>query len=162
MFRCARIQGLDTMEGLLLFGKEHVYIVDGLTVLRSREVRDIESIPPQLQEPILPSPGPGSPTRPRSMRQSYKFHYEDIRLVLFLLSRFHFFCCLFFHSLFSFVELREVHKRRYLLQPMALEVFSSDGRNQLLAFQRKIRNKVYHRSVICFVIFSLRLLYANV
>lgn len=32
---------------------------------------------------------------------------------------------------------------------MALEVFSSDGRNQLLAFQRKIRNKVYHRSVIC-------------
>lgn len=68
------------MEGLLLFGKEHVYIVDGLTVLRSREVRDIESIPPQLQEPILPSPGPGSPTRPRSMRQSYKFHYEDIRL----------------------------------------------------------------------------------
>lgn len=118
MFRCARIQGLDTMEGLLLFGKEHVYIVDGLTVLRSREVRDIDSLPPHLQEPILPSPGPGSPTRAHSMRHSYKFHYEDIR---------------------------EVHKRRYLLQPMALEVFSSDGRNQLLAFQRKIRNKVYHR-----------------
>lgn len=40
---------------------------------------------------------------------------------------------------------REVHKRRYLLQPMALEVFSGDGRNYLLAFPRKLRNKVYHR-----------------
>jgi len=40
---------------------------------------------------------------------------------------------------------REVHKRRYLLQPMALEVFSSDGRNYLLSFPRKIRNKVYQR-----------------
>lgn len=40
---------------------------------------------------------------------------------------------------------REVHKRRYLLQPMALEVFSGDGRNYLLAFPRKVRNKVYHK-----------------
>lgn len=40
---------------------------------------------------------------------------------------------------------REVHKRRYLLQPMALEVFSGDGRNYLLAFSRKVRNKVYQR-----------------
>lgn len=40
---------------------------------------------------------------------------------------------------------REVHKRRYLLQPMALEVFSGDGRNYLLAFPRKARNKVYQR-----------------
>lgn len=36
-------------------------------------------------------------------------------------------------------------KRRYLLQPTALEVFSKDGRNYLLAFPRKIRNKVYQR-----------------
>lgn len=39
----------------------------------------------------------------------------------------------------------EVHKRRYLLQPMALEIFSGDGRNYLLAFPRKVRNKVYQR-----------------
>jgi hypothetical protein len=42
-------------------------------------------------------------------------------------------------------SLREVLKRRYLLQPMALEVFSGDGRNYLLAFPRKVRNKVYQR-----------------
>lgn len=47
-------------------------------------------------------------------------------------------------DVFIFV-VREVHKRRYLLQPMALEVFSGDGRNYLLAFPRKVRNKVYQR-----------------
>ncbi|KAH0568814.1 WD repeat and FYVE domain-containing protein 3 [Cotesia glomerata] len=115
MFRCARIQGLDTTEGLLLFGKEHFYVIDGFTLLKSREIRDIESLP-DAYEPILPSPG--SPRRSRAMRQCSKFNYEDIR---------------------------EVHKRRYLLQPIALEVFSGDGRNYLLAFPRKVRNKVYQR-----------------
>lgn len=76
MFRCARIQGLDTTEGLLLFGKEHFYVVDGFTLLKSREIRDIESLP-EAYEPILPSPG--SPRRSRAMRQCSKFNYEDIR-----------------------------------------------------------------------------------
>ncbi|CAG9764999.1 unnamed protein product [Ceutorhynchus assimilis] len=118
MFRVARIQGLDTTEGLLLFGLEHCYIVDGFTVLKNREIRDIDSVPNNANEyePILPNPG--SPRRSRTMRQCSKFSYEDIR---------------------------EVHKRRYLLQPMALEVFSGDGRNYLLAFLRKQRNKVYQR-----------------
>lgn len=76
MFRCARIQGLDTTEGLLLFGKEHFYVIDGFTLLKSREIRDIESLP-EAYEPILPSPG--SPRRSRAMRQCSKFNYEDIR-----------------------------------------------------------------------------------
>jgi len=45
----------------------------------------------------------------------------------------------------AFDDMREVHKRRYLLQPIAVEVFSSDGRNFLLVFPRKTRNKVYDR-----------------
>lgn len=119
MFRCARIQGLDTTEGLLLFGQEHCYVIDGFTLLRNREIRDIESVPNNVNEyePILPNPNP-NPNSSRAMRQCSKFSYEDIR---------------------------EVHKRRYLLQPMALEVFSGDGRNYLLAFPRKVRNKVYQR-----------------
>ncbi|CAG9859319.1 unnamed protein product [Phyllotreta striolata] len=118
MFRCARIQGLDTTEGLLLFGQEHCYVVDGFTLLKNREIRDIDCVPPNANEyePIVPNPG--SPRRSRAMRQCSKFSYDDIR---------------------------EVHKRRYLLQPMALEVFSGDGRNYLLAFPRKSRNKVYQR-----------------
>ncbi|CAG9799140.1 unnamed protein product [Chironomus riparius] len=117
MFRCARIQGLDTSEGLILFGKEHCYVVDGFTLLKNREIRDIDSMPNSTYEPILPNPS-GSSRRQQSLRQCSKFAYEDIR---------------------------EVHKRRYLLQPIALEIFSGDGRNYLLSFQRKVRNKVYQR-----------------
>lgn len=118
MFRCARIQGLDTTEGLLLFGKEYCYVVDGFTLIKNREIRDIDSLPPGSFDPILPSPNSSSRRSSQAMRQCSKFSYEDIR---------------------------EVHKRRYLLQPIALEVFSGDGRNYLLSFPRKVRNKVYQR-----------------
>lgn len=77
MFRCARIQGLDTTEGLLLFGQEHCYVVDGFTLLKNREIRDLDGVPSEGYEPILPNPG--SPRRSRSMRQCSKFVYEDIR-----------------------------------------------------------------------------------
>lgn len=114
MFRCARIQGLDTAEGLLLFGKEHFYVIDGFTLLKSKEIKDIDSLPPEFHEPIIPRTSKSSGSCQK--RICSKFSYDDIR---------------------------EVHKRRYLLQPIAVEVFSADGRNYLLAFPRKVRNKVY-------------------
>nr|XP_029733035.1 LOW QUALITY PROTEIN: WD repeat and FYVE domain-containing protein 3-like [Aedes albopictus] len=116
IFRCARIQGLDTFEGLLLFGREHCYVIDGFTLMKNREIRDIDSVPSGSYEPILPNPG--NTRISHELRQNSKFAYEEIR---------------------------EVHKRRYLLQPIALEVFSGDGRNFLLSFPRKVRNKVYQR-----------------
>ncbi|KAL4240237.1 WD repeat and FYVE domain-containing protein 3 [Mactra antiquata] len=112
MFRCARIQGLETAEGLLMFGKEHFHIIDGFTLLAAKEIKDIDTLPENLHDPIIPKSSKGQ-------KKVYnKFAYEDIR---------------------------EVHKRRYLLQPIAIEVFSSDGRNYLLAFPKKIRNKVYSK-----------------
>uniref|UniRef100_A0A8C1A0U4 WD repeat and FYVE domain containing 3 n=1 Tax=Cyprinus carpio carpio TaxID=630221 RepID=A0A8C1A0U4_CYPCA len=116
MYRCARVQGLDTSEGLLLFGKEHFYVIDGFTMTVTREIRDIETLPANMHETIIP----------RGARQSKS-----------QLKR----TC----SIFAYEDIREVHKRRYLLQPMAVEVFSGDGRNYLLAFQKGVRNKVYQR-----------------
>ncbi|CAL1540510.1 unnamed protein product [Lymnaea stagnalis] len=113
MFRCARIQGLDTAEGLLLFGKEHFYVIDGFTLLRTKEIKDIDSLPYEIHDPIIPKSSMGAGSYLKRMYS--RFAYDDIR---------------------------EVHKRRYLLQPIAIEVFSGDGRNHLLAFPRKIRNKV--------------------
>lgn len=39
------------------------------------------------------------------------------------------------------------HYRLFFIafQPIAVEVFSADGRNYLLAFQKGVRNKVYQR-----------------
>ncbi|KAM9447222.1 WD repeat and FYVE domain-containing protein 3 isoform 4-T5 [Clarias gariepinus] len=116
MYRCARVQGLDTSEGLLLFGKEHFYVIDGFTMTVTREIRDIETLPANMHEPIIP----------KGARQSQS-----------QLKR----TC----SIFAYEDIKEVHKRRYLLQPMAVEVFSGDGRNYLLAFQKGVRNKVYQR-----------------
>ncbi|KJH49519.1 Beige/BEACH domain protein [Dictyocaulus viviparus] len=118
MFRCARIQGLETSEGLLLFGREHYYVVDGFTLLKTREIRDLDFLSQDLHDPIVPYTGTGATHPPRSSRLCSKFSYEDIR---------------------------EVHKRRYLLQPIALEVFSADGRNYLLAFPKKMRDRVYEK-----------------
>lgn len=47
MFRCARVQGLDTFEGLLLFGRSYFYVVDGFTLLKTREIRDLDFLPEQ-------------------------------------------------------------------------------------------------------------------
>ncbi|XP_053674040.1 WD repeat and FYVE domain-containing protein 3 [Anopheles nili] len=118
IFRTARIQGLDTYEGLLLFGKEYCYIVDGFTLLCNREIRDIDSLPTDSFEPILPSTASSNSHISRSIRQCSKIFYEDIR---------------------------EIHKRRYLLQPIALEVFCGNGQNYLLSFPQKVRNKVFQK-----------------
>ena len=117
MFRCARIKGLDTVEGLLLFGKEHFYIIDGFTIVNQREVHDIDFIPDNLYEPIIPSV-PGQLAKIKPKREVFKLAYGEVK---------------------------EVHQRRYLLQPIAIEVFSKIGHNYLLAFQRQNRGKVYQK-----------------
>ncbi|KAJ8286942.1 hypothetical protein GJAV_G00045160 [Gymnothorax javanicus] len=108
MYRCARVQGLDTSEGLLLFGKEHFYVIDGFTMTITREIRDIETLPPDMHEAIIPR---GARQGQSQLKRTY--------------------------SIFAYEDIKEVHKRRYLLQPIAVEVFSGDGRNYLLAFQKK-------------------------
>ena len=130
LFRCARVQGLETVDGLLLFGKEHLYVVDGFTQTpTTREIRDISNFPPGTFDPIVPpytlTPGQHNTVKLTAAQQQQSLVYECSRL--------------------SYDEVRELHKRRYLLQPIALEIFSQDGRNHLLAFPPNGRNKVYQR-----------------
>lgn len=42
-------------------------------------------------------------------------------------------------------DIKAVMKRRYLLRPVALELFSSDGRNCLLVFELKDRDQLFER-----------------
>ena len=117
MYRTARIQGLDIVEGLLLFGKDHFYVIDGFTIVNHREVHDIDFIPANQYDPIIPTV-PGQVPKIKPKRQVSKF---------------------------SFDEVKEVHKRRYLLQPIAVEVFTTNGQNYLLSFQKQYRSKVYQK-----------------
>lgn len=126
IYRCARVQGLDTTEGVFLFGKEHFYVLDGYTLWGGKDIVDIDTLTEDTNyEPLIPrgSTGNSGTTAPftnwgssvQTEKKCNKFAYEDIR---------------------------EVHNRRYLLQEIALEIFSNDGRNYLLVFNRKCRNKV--------------------
>ena len=47
----------------------------------------------------------------------------------------------------SYVQIREVHKRRYLLRHCALEVFSNDGQSLFLIFHLPQRDKIYQKWV---------------
>ena len=122
IFRCLRIEGLDNVEALLIFGKECCYIIDGFTILKNREIRDIDKLNDshKLYEPILPESSTisGFITNQKNVKKFAKIFYEDIR---------------------------EVLKRRYLLQPMAVEMFTCDGRNFLLAFQKNVRNEIFSK-----------------
>ena len=83
-------------------------------------MHDIEFLPPGRYDPIIPQvPGQG-PTGSKLLRkrQVNKFACDNIK---------------------------EVHKRRYLLQPIAVEIFCTDGQNHLLAFNKAVRAKAYQR-----------------
>eukprot|EP00795_Rhopilema_esculentum_P008037 gene8037-13951_t len=121
MYRCARLRGLDSSEGLFLFGRSHFYVIDGFTLLTTEgnkgtgDIRDIDSLPEGTHEPLIPV-AKGNTTMERSFS---KWSYDDMK---------------------------EVHKRRYLQQNIAMEMFSNDGNNHLLVFPKKIaRDKVYLR-----------------
>ncbi|CAF1017714.1 unnamed protein product [Adineta ricciae] len=120
-FRCARIEGLDGSEGILIFGREHFYILEGYTYnTEKNEIVDLEKCRNEYI-PLIPKSSTITSTDITQYRKECsKFAYEDIK---------------------------EVHKRRHILQPIALELFAADGRNYLLVFVRKERNKVYQRLI---------------
>ncbi|TGZ69892.1 hypothetical protein CRM22_003482 [Opisthorchis felineus] len=143
MYRCARILGLDVYEGLLLFGQAHFYVIDGYTLINTREIVDIDSLPPDvIHEPVVPCMHGASNTNTvRGVeRTSVGSHVTDLwstGAVSQTSGKQYF--------KFPYENIQDVYKRRYLLQPIALEVFNTDGRNFLLAFSKGLQGKVYQR-----------------
>lgn len=145
IFKCARVLGLDNTEGLMLFGKEHFYLIDNFTILKNNEIRDLDTLPVHLQDPVVPNCNtPTSANRESEAQAKRKLTATQssggtsttVNLTIRGTTKK---TCM----KFAYEDIKEVHKRRYLLQPIALEVFSMDGRNSLLVFARKQRNKIY-------------------
>lgn len=42
--QCARLEGLDSKEGLLLLGTTHFYVIEGMTLTRTGEIADLENL----------------------------------------------------------------------------------------------------------------------
>nr|CDS28413.2 hypothetical transcript [Hymenolepis microstoma] len=142
IYRCARICGLDVHEGLLLFGKDHFYVIDGFTLMNTHEIVSIEALPRGMKhKPIVPTSSDSNSNVIVSSSQNHRSsstYASDLVSsgAVDQISGNQYFK-------FAYEKIREVHRRRYLLQQTALEIFNADGRNFFLVFAKDFQNKVY-------------------
>eukprot|EP01132_Coremiostelium_polycephalum_P005552 gene5552-6914_t len=116
MYNCGSVDGMDKNEGILLFCPVNMYIFDGYAKdLNTGEISEVEI---KINTEWLQE-GTVIPTTKKVITHNcLKWAYDDVRDIL---------------------------KRRYLLRPVAMEIFSTDGRNNLIVFKDELtRDEVYH------------------
>ena len=122
----SRIVGLEACEGLLILGKNSLYLIDNYFQRADGEVVGVWQAPSEEKDPYLqmiagretkakkPRPSPGEQT-------SRHWRWPEVMLI---------------------------SKRRFLFRDVALEVFFTDGRSYLLtAISPDVRNDLYNRLV---------------
>ena len=118
-FRIGRVTGLDAYEGILVIGRINCYLIDGLGLTQDNKIKPIASMTPDEQVMVIPS-----------NKNDSSYDSSNVQVHKFQLSM-----------------LRNIEKRRYLLQPIALELFLSNGRTHLVAFERSERQRALHRII---------------
>lgn len=106
----SRIVGLEAMEGLLILGKGHLYLLDSLFQRSDGEVVNVWQAPQEERDPYLQMiSGREAGDRPASrMKTDYEtrsWRWDDVL---------------------------SISKRRFLFRDVAIEVFFVDGRSYLL------------------------------
>eukprot|EP01094_Clydonella_sp_ATCC50884_P021304 TRINITY_DN4670_c1_g1_i1.p1 TRINITY_DN4670_c1_g1~~TRINITY_DN4670_c1_g1_i1.p1 ORF type:complete len:806 (-),score=266.06 TRINITY_DN4670_c1_g1_i1:22-2325(-) len=104
-FNCARVEGMDKRDGVLLVSTRNVYIIDDYRVTTNGEVVQHGS-----------AWGSGLSSMSSSTSRSRRWPHSAIV---------------------------SVFKRKYLLQPVAIEIFAADGRNYLLVFDGRARGEAF-------------------
>eukprot|EP01133_Synstelium_polycarpum_P015508 gene15508-18419_t len=118
MYNCGSVDGMDKVEGILLFCPVNMYIFDGY--VKDEATGDVTEVEERINTDWL-TEGAALPVRKVISHNCRRWGYEDVR---------------------------EVLRRRYLLRPVALEIFSTDGRNSLIVLKDETtRDDVYHRIV---------------
>ena len=126
IYNCSRVEGMDKREGLFLICTDNIYIIDDYQRSSSGEIVEVEREQPDStwSVPSLSTTGTGLPvsnaTTPTATSNSN-------------------------HRCRKWAKdyIRDAFKRRYLLQPVAIEIFSNDGRNYLVVFDASERDEVY-------------------
>lgn len=146
MYDCLRIDGMDSCPGVFILCNDHAYIVDnyqrlvsqqrggsGFEVGQTRVVEVSKGAPTRLER--------GLSLRHRHSRSESKSGLwgAEITLsgsscttsspILFARSSFTHQC-----RFWSYDDIVELHKRRYQLRHVALEIFAHDGRNYLVRY----------------------------
>ncbi|KAF9180715.1 hypothetical protein BGZ50_006032 [Haplosporangium sp. Z 11] len=124
VYNMSRVTGLDAVEGLLLLCKHNMYLIDNYFQKMDGEVVDISEVADSERDQYLQLLASNAPTSQPSSdstevrHQCRKWRFEDIK---------------------------EVHRRRYLLRNVALELFFVDGRNYLINLNLQQRDLVYNQ-----------------
>lgn len=102
----SRIIGLEACEGLLILGKDHVYILDNFFQRSDGEIVNVWQAPPEEQDPYV---------RMISGREANERRSQEHET-----------------RSWKWSDLVSVSKRRFLFRNVALEIFFTDGTSYLL------------------------------
>lgn len=125
VYNISRIIGLEACEGILIVGKEALYIMDNVFRSADGEIINIWQAPPEERDPysqIITANSKGA-ERPksqnRSEQESRSWRYHDVI---------------------------SISKRRFLFRDVAIEIFFTDGRSYLMtALTPELRDEVFAR-----------------
>ncbi len=124
VFNISRIIGLDASEGILILGKEALYIMDSLFQSADGEIVNVWQAPPEERDPfsIIITGGKAGERRQnqgRTDQESRSWKWQDVL---------------------------SISKRRFLFRDVAIEIFFTDGRSYLLtAINPAMRDEIYAR-----------------
>ncbi|KAL2013633.1 hypothetical protein VTN00DRAFT_1158 [Thermoascus crustaceus] len=116
----SRIIGLEACEGLLIIGKDSIYILDNFFQRADGEIVNVWQAPPEERDPYVRMIA----GRESSERKSLEHETRS----------------------WKWADLISVSKRRFLFRDVALEVFFTDGRSYLLTLiSSRARDDLYNQ-----------------
>ena len=128
VYNISRIIGLDACEGILIIGKEALYIMDNVFQCADGEIVNVWQAPPEERDPfsqIVTATKPGErdkkPAPKSSEQESRSWRWHDVL---------------------------SISKRRFLFRDVSIEIFFRDGRSYLLtAIDPSKRDEIHGRMV---------------
>lgn len=123
VFNISRIIGLEACEGLLIIGKDFLYLIDNVFQRADGEIVNVWQAPIEERDPYLQmiSGQKATERRPRGEQESRSWKWNDVL---------------------------SISKRRFLFRDVAVEVFFTDGRSYLLtAISHSLRDDLYSKLV---------------
>ncbi|KAH8198726.1 hypothetical protein TruAng_007090 [Truncatella angustata] len=127
VYNVSRIIGLEACEGILLVGKDHLYLMDNFFHCTDGEIVNAWEAPEEERDPfsqiVMGRKAGGTSDKGTSQTR----RSQDSRN-------------------WSWQDVISVSKRRFLLRDVAIEIFFTDGRSYLLtAINSTVRDEVYNR-----------------
>lgn len=117
----SRIAGLEAVEGLLILGKDSIYLVDEYFQRADHEIVHVWQAPVEERDPYVSMIS----GRDLSSKTLAKNGAHEVRS-------------------WKWTEVITASKRRFLFRDVAVEIFFGDGRSYLLIFRdTKLRNELY-------------------